>query len=85
MMKNKFMKYFKSQSKNKRIIMSIGFVLLIALIIYIPFSLAALTPIKSITITSEHTNYETKEAGSWQVKKSAASQNRRRNRRTCSG
>jgi len=71
MMKNKFMKYFKSQSKNKRIIMSIGFVLLIALVIYIPFSLAVLTPIKSITITSEHTNYETKEEGSWQVKKSA--------------
>ena len=38
MMKNKFMKYFKSQSKNKIIIMSIGFVLLITLIIYIPFS-----------------------------------------------
>ena len=61
MMKNKFMKYFKSQSKYKRIIMSIGFIFMVALILFIPFSLAALTPIKSITITSENTNYETKE------------------------
>jgi len=70
-MLRKFSTYLKNQRKNKRIIMSIGFLLLIALVIYIPFSLAVLTPIKSITITSEHTNYETKEAGSWQVKKSA--------------
>jgi len=70
-MVNKVINYIKSQNKYKKIIIYTIFILLIALIIYIPFSLAALTPIKSITITSEHTNYETKEAGSWQVKKSA--------------
>ena len=70
-MVNKVINYIKSQNKYKGIIISISFVLLIALIIYLPFSLAILTPIKSITIISEKTNYETKEAGSWQVKKSA--------------
>ena len=32
-------------------------------------SFAVSTPISSITITSQNTNYENKEPGSWQVEK----------------
>lgn len=40
------------------------------LITFLGYSLAALTPVESIIITSENISYASKEAGSWQVEKS---------------
>lgn len=63
--------YLKKQKTKKRIAVFVIFIIIITLILFIPFSYAALAPIKSITITSKHTSYEKKDGGAWQVKKSA--------------
>lgn len=57
-------------TKNGRRIGILGAIFLMALILYLPFSLAGLEPVKSVIITSEKTDYESSEAGSWQVEKS---------------
>lgn len=46
-------------------------IILVIFIVFISSSLAALTPIESIVITSENSSYENKEQGSWQITKKA--------------
>lgn len=61
--------YLSKNKKNKIIIASS--IALLILIIVIPFSLAALTPVKSVVIQSEQLSYTDSKQGSWQVTKSA--------------
>ena len=64
----KIKRWIKNHKKETIIGSSLFVVLFIFLISY---SLAVLTPVKSIVITSKNTSFEDNEAGSWQVVKSA--------------
>lgn len=67
-----FIKFYLKQPNSKIKITAIFGILLIALgLILIPSSLAAQTPISSVTIQSETLSYSTEEEGSWQITKSA--------------
>ncbi len=64
----KIKRWIKNHKKETIIGSSLFVVIFIFLISY---SLAVLTPVKSIVITSKNTSFEDNEAGSWQVVKSA--------------
>ena len=58
-------------TKNKKEIVA-GIVFVVSLCLFsFSYAFASTEPVRSITITSHNTNYETKEEGSWQVEKSA--------------
>ena len=68
--KSVFGKVISFVKKNPKEFLALG-VFVVALSIYlITNAFAALTPTKSVIITSEKTSYEEKEPGSWQVEKS---------------
>ena len=68
--KSVFGKIFSFVKKNPKEFLALG-VFVVALSIYlITNAFAALTPTKSVIITSEKTSYEENEPGSWQVEKS---------------
>ena len=59
----------KLLKKHKEIVASLVFVVALC-ILFISYAFAAIEPIESIIIQSEHVNYELKEEGSWQITKS---------------
>lgn len=65
------MKKFNDMNSKKKLVISVGTLILVALAFIISTTLAALEPVKSVIITSSNTNYEEKESGSWQITKSA--------------
>ena len=64
------MKNYIRRNKKKTIILG-GSILIVVFILFLATSFSLPIPTKSIIITSENSSYEDKEAGSWQVTKSA--------------
>lgn len=56
---------------NKKEVFVSSFLILVLFIFFIGNAFAALTPTKSVIITSQNTNYDNKDAGSWKVEKSS--------------
>ena len=56
---------------NKKEVVVSSFLILVLSIFFIGNAFASLTPTKSVIITSQNTNYDNKDAGSWKVEKSS--------------
>ena len=60
----------KEKENQKKILSIVGFLVIIGIIIYIPYSLAAVEPVKSVKIYSENTDYKQKDQGAFEITKS---------------